>query len=168
MIVGSKIHEGTGKIDRRKLYKDALGMDMQDGPGVDMVADLEDWDDVTGSLCDADGVFDAFNHIECTSVLEHSRRPWRLCSNLEHLMGERATILVMVPWVWRTHGYPDDYWRMTPSAVASLLPSITWEKQSYIVEDKLVDEVPKLHYNGIRWHARSELVMFGRKCALKS
>lgn len=157
LIVGSKIHEGTNKPDRRKLYENAVGVDMEMGDGVDLVLNLE--------VTSPPGLFD---HIECTSVLEHSRRPWMLCETLERAMVEGATILVMVPWCWRFHGYPSDYWRMTPAAIDSLFPSIVFDKQSYIVENELVQSVPKIEYDGIRYLARSELIMFGRKCSSMS
>jgi hypothetical protein len=155
LIVGSKIHDGTGKPDRRKLYDEAIGVDMQPGDGVDLVLDLEE--------SAPPGVF---AHIECTSVLEHSRRPWLLCANLERVLIDGGTILVMTPWVWREHGYPDDYFRYTPSAIKSLLPSVRWDAQSFIIEDELANEVPKMWHGGKRWMARSELIMFGRKHAL--
>jgi hypothetical protein len=164
LIVGSKIHEGTGKPDRRKLYKNVVGVDMEDGDGVDLVLNLEEETDLIYRHF-GDRPFD---HIECTSVLEHSRRPWLLCANLQSAMDDGATLLVMVPWVWRIHAYPSDYWRMTPAAIESLLPEITWERQSYIVENELVESVPKIVHEGTRYLARSELVMFGRKCSSTS
>lgn len=159
LVCGSKIHEGTDKPDRRTLYAGALGMDMLDGDGVDIVHDLEK------PIPDSIGPFD---HVDCVSTLEHVRRPWLFAANVEAAMTPGATILVLIPWVWREHAYPDDFWRMTPSAVASLFPSITWDRQAYIVEDRLRKGVPKLTALGCRWLARSELVMFGRKCASTS
>lgn len=157
LIVGSKIHEGTDKPDRRKLYKNVVGVDMEDGLGVDYVLNLEEQE--------APGKFD---HIECTSVLEHSRRPWLLGGTLANSMVGGATLLVMVPWVWRFHSYGGDYWRMTHMAIESLFPEIAWERRSYIVENELVESVPKMVYDGVRYLARSELIMFGRKCASTS
>lgn len=157
LIVGSKIHEGTRKDDRRKLYQNALGVDMEEGEGVDQVLNLEDR---------LPRHFGKFAHIECTSVLEHSRRPWLLAANLERAL--TGTILVMVPWVWRFHAYPNDFWRMTPEAVRSIFPNIEWLGQSYIVDGKLVDKVPTLKTPNTQWIAKSELIMFGRKCALTS
>lgn len=154
LIVGSRVYPDTGKVDRRPRFKDALGVDMSAGEGVDWVLDLEE---------PLPEHFGTFAHVECMSVLEHSRRPWLLCSNLERAMRQGATIFVLVPWVWRVHGYPSDYWRMTPAAIESLFPSVKWEAQGYIVEDSLVDGVPKITQNGVRYFARSELVMFGRK-----
>jgi hypothetical protein len=156
LIVGSKIHEGTGKPDRRTLYGTALGVDMEAGPGVDRVLDLEEQF--------PDG-FGDFAHIECTSVLEHSRRPWLMATNLERALVDGGTIVVLVPWVWRIHAYPSDYWRMTPAAIESIFPSITWEAQRYIVENELVAKPPNATLDGVRYMARSELVMFGRKCS---
>lgn len=159
LLVGNKIHEGTSKSDRRELYRDAVGVDMEDGLGVDRVLDLEE------ALPDD---FGQFAHVECTSVLEHSRRPWLLAANIERAMAHGSTVVVLVPWVWRRHSYPNDYWRMTPAGVVSLFPSIVWERQQYIVEGRLLDEVPKLTFAETRWHARSELIMFGRKCSSTS
>jgi hypothetical protein len=158
LIVGSKIHEGTGKQDRREIYRDAIGVDMEEGHGVDRVLNLED---VTEGLGE-------FSHIECTSVLEHSRRPWLLAANLERVLKEGGTILVMIPWVWRIHNYPSDLWRMTPEAIKSLFPSVEWIGQNYIVEGHLVQKVPTLKAMSMRWMARSELIMFGKKCASTS
>jgi 2-polyprenyl-3-methyl-5-hydroxy-6-metoxy-1,4-benzoquinol methylase len=154
LIVGSKIHDGTEKEDRRRLYADAVGVDMEFGEGVDFVADLEE------DLPDDIGTFE---HIECTSVLEHSRRPWLLCAHLQKMLAPGGTLLVVVPWVWRIHNYPGDYFRYTPQGVASLLPEITWERERYIVEDKIVKMVPRLRVGNVRYIARSELAMFGRK-----
>lgn len=153
LIVGSKIHEGTGKEDRRKLYAEAIGIDMEDGLGVDLVANLEECGPVE----------QFFAHIECTSVLEHSRRPWLLCENLQNMLLDGGTILVLVPWVWRVHNYPGDFFRYTPQGIEALLPQIRWEQQAYIVEERLKKGVPTLTYADTRWLARSELVMFGRK-----
>lgn len=159
LIVGSKIHEGTDKPDRRKLYPGSIGVDLEHGFGVDVVADLEE------ELPHGLGRFD---HIECTSVLEHSPRPWLLCANLQRLLVDGGTILIAVPWVWRVHNYPGDYFRFTEQGIAAMLPEIEWEQQRFIVEDEVVKMVPRLEKNGVRYLARSELVMFGRKCSSTS
>lgn len=159
LIVGSKIHDGTEKQDRRKLYPDAIGVDMEEGHGVDRVLNLEE-------PLPAD--FGTFAHIECTSVLEHSRRPWLLAANLESCLDDGGTILVAVPWVWRVHDYPGDFFRYTQEGIESLFTSITWERRKFIVENRLAKSVPKITYRGTRFLARSELIMFGRKCASTS
>lgn len=163
LIVGSKIHDGTCKDDRRKRYEDAVGVDMCAGEGVDIICNLED--DFAVNKKFLEGLPEAFDHIECTSVLEHSRRPWLMALNLERILSDDGTILIMVPWVWRIHNYPSDYYRYTPAAIESLFSGIEWIRKKYIVEGKLVDEVPRVFIDGTRYFARSELIMFGRKCA---
>jgi SAM-dependent methyltransferase len=151
LICGSKIHPGTDKPDRRKLYPNAFGIDMQEGEGVDLVHDLEEPLDMY------------FDHVDCVSTLEHVRRPWLFAANVNRMLIDGGTILVMVPWVWREHGYPNDYQRFTESGIRNLFPQIVWRKSSFIVEERLVKSVPKITVESIRYLARSELVMFGMK-----
>jgi hypothetical protein len=35
---------------------------------------------------------------------------------------------IAVPWVWKYHGYPKDYYRFTHTAIEYLYPSFTWDK----------------------------------------
>lgn len=143
------------KEDRRALYPDVVGVDMLAGPGVDRVLDLEE------ELPDDIGQFD---HVECMSVLEHSRRPWLLAANIERLMRAGATIFVSVPFMWRVHGYPDDYFRFTPSGIKAIFPGITWE--SLMLASDVLGEGPKIPKVLVREHpyfARTETMGFGRK-----
>lgn len=152
LIVGSQVYRD--KEDRRLRYPDVVGIDMLDGPGVDRVLDLEE------PLPDDLGLFD---HIECMSVLEHSRRPWLLAANLERLMAPGATIFVSVPLVWRIHGYPNDYFRITPDGVRSLFPGVEWEALMLASHDLTAG--PKfavVKQGGHPYMARTETCGFGR------
>lgn len=153
LIVGSQIY--VGKEDRRKRYADVLGVDMQAGPGVDRVLDLEE--PLPADLGE-------FAHVECMSVLEHSRRPWLLAANLERLLEPGGSIFVAVPFVWRVHGYPDDYWRFTASGVRQLFPGIKWEAEGYAhtgLSDG--DHVPAIKIRDFPHIMRCEVCMFGHK-----
>lgn len=121
LIAGSAVY--GGKPDRRAAFADALGVDMLPGRGVDRVLDLE------GKLPASLGTF---SHIECTSVLEHSKRPWLLAANLERLLAPGGTLFVSVPFAWRVHAYPSDYWRMTPEALSVLFPTIEWVERAFV------------------------------------
>jgi len=125
---------------------------MQFGPGVDVVHDIEvPIDSWEGSI----------DHVMCCSVLEHVRRPWLAAENVQRWMRPGATIQISVPFVWRVHGYPNDYWRFTVEGIKVLFPEVEWE-------------VCKLHYGG-KFHEppkvravdkmfpRTEVHMFGRK-----
>lgn len=154
LIVGSRIYQN--KPDRRLRYADAVGVDMQGGPGVDRVLDLEQ------SLPEDLG---EFTHIECVSVLEHSRRPWKLAANLERLLIPGGTIHVQAPFVWRVHGYPSDLWRFTMDGVRQLFPAIEWDAMNF-AHNRLTPKnfVPSVgDQEGGVYFRRTEVVGFGRR-----
>ncbi len=58
-----------------------------------------------------------------------------------------------VPWVWRYHAYPDDYFRFSWRGIISLFPEFDWQKIYYStlvpgefieVNDKLSDSDDKM------------------------
>lgn len=154
LIIGSHIY--GSKPDRRALYDDVLGVDMQDGPGVDRVLDLEEPppDDLG-----------TFAHVECISVLEHSRRPWLMAANIERLLMPGGTLHVQAPFVWRYHGYPGDYWRYTLDGIKELFPRVDWVHLTYA--SKWLSPKPKIprtqgRDDGETYFGRSEVCGFGR------
>ena len=154
MIVGSNLYD-TGKEDRRKRYPDALGVDMIEGDGVDLVANLEDRKIVHQ--------IGPFNHIECISVLEHSRKPWIMAQNLKAMMLPGATILISVPFAWRRHAYPSDYWRFTIEGVKELFTGIMWAGAAYCHNGMLdyKGKIPSIDGENGKFIARTEAFLFG-------
>ena len=152
LIVGSKLYEG--REDRRKRYPFAVGVDMLPGAGVDVVANLEEPPPKSLGL---------FAHVECCSVLEHSRRFWKLAANIQRLMLPGATSYVSVPFVWRVHNFPADYWRFTREGVREIFQKIDWfELCTAHVELKRNDLVFELGTERHPYLARSEILGFGR------
>jgi hypothetical protein len=152
LIVGSQIY--AGKEDRRKRYADVVGIDMLEGPGVDVVADLEE-----------PQAIGTFSHIECMSVLEHSRRPWLLAANLQTMLEVGGTIYVAVPWVWRYHAYDHDYFRVSPDGIRALFPMIDWEVIVY-AHMAITPEgakIPSKKVDGFPYYPRTEVLGFGVK-----
>jgi SAM-dependent methyltransferase len=150
LVVGSKCY--NGKADRRALYTDAVGIDQFEGEGVDIVHDFE-------SPLDAEhGTFD---HIDCCSVLEHVKHPWIMCDNILRVMNPGATIVVSVPFIWRQHGYPSDYWRITRETLPILFPSIKWIKSGYLSGNELRKKPPALTIGGDVYMMKTEVVGFG-------
>lgn len=154
LIVGSHVYKG--REDRRLLYPDVVGLDMVAGLGVDWAIDLEE------PLPAGIGLF---NHVECRSVLEHSRRPWLLAGNVERLMVPGATLDIAAPFVWRLHQYPGDFWRFTVEGVRLLFPGIEWLALRYVTERRI--ERPGTATQGTiqdgqTFFARSEVLGFGR------
>lgn len=121
--VGSKDY-GTTQ-DFRSLFpgEEYIGTDMFPGKGVDIVLDLtEDFERIDRALQGK-----RFNTIICMSVLEHCSDPFRMARNIESLLTEEGVLLLGVPFVWKIHGYPDDYWRFTPNGVKRLFPGLDFE-----------------------------------------
>lgn len=151
LIVGSRVY--AGREDRRKRYGDAIGIDMQPGPGVDIVANLEFGPPM--------GI-GRFAHVECISVLEHSAAPWKLARTIERMMSPGATMFLSVPFVWRSHGYPEDYWRFTREAVPVLFPHVAWTYIRY-AHRTLSKVVPGQEIEEFPFMPRTEVVAFGRR-----
>jgi hypothetical protein len=157
LVVGNRIYETSS--DRRLLYRKAVGLDMIAGPGVDIVHDLEQ------PLSEEHG---KFNHVDLVSVLEHCKRPWKVAANIEKLMVRDATLLICVPFVWRVHDYPGDYWRMTPAALEVIFPRIGWVERGFMVAGKTTKLVRGLNEDDSIYMERAETIAFGRKCASTS
>lgn len=155
LVVGSKVY--AGRKDRRALYAKAVGIDLEAGPGVDIVSNLE----TTPSKV-------LYDHIDCVSVLEHSKAPWLLAAGIENALRAGGTLLLSVPWVWRFHGYPSDYWRFTPEGVRVLFPRIAWKAlrlASNAEWQKKNWALPSLMSGDSVYFGRSELIGIGvRTC----
>jgi SAM-dependent methyltransferase len=121
--IGSKDYGSTE--DFRKIYAghEYVGVDLAEGPGVDIVADL-----TAGIGPLAEGHFDL---VICCSVLEHTPRPWDMAANIARLVRPKGWLYIAVPWVWRYHPYPDDYFRFSHRAIESLFPAFYWSDIVY-------------------------------------
>jgi SAM-dependent methyltransferase len=121
--VGSKEYGSTSTF--RKMYpgQEYVGLDMAPGEGVDVVADLTQ---SVGSLPE--------NHFPlaiCVSVLEHVAKPWLFAANLTRLVRPGGKVYMSVPWVWRYHAYPDDYFRFSHRGIMSLFEEFEWSNLYY-------------------------------------
>lgn len=120
--VGSKDYGST--VTFRDLYRgEYVGVDLEPGKNVDVVADLSAG---LGELREGH-----FALAICCSVLEHTPLPWVMAENLTRLLRAGGMLYVSVPWVWRYHAYPDDYFRFSPRAVQRLFPRLSWKNATY-------------------------------------
>lgn len=157
LIVGSRIYKE--REDRRLRYQDVLGVDMLSGPGVDVVANLEDAHPELGQ----------FDHIECCSVLEHSARPWLLAAELQARLKPGGTLFVSAPFAWRVHGYPHDYWRFTAAGLRELFQAVEFSAVKY-AGPSLWDpsEKPPMIRRPFPYLPRTEVAAFGVKACASS
>jgi SAM-dependent methyltransferase len=120
--VGAKDYGST--VSFRDLYRgEYIGVDLEPGKGVDVVADLSAG---LGGLQEG-----RFALAICCSVLEHTPVPWIMAQNLGRLVRPGGMLYISVPWVWRYHAYPDDYFRFSPRAVQALFPQVSWTHATY-------------------------------------
>lgn len=121
--IGSKDYGNTQNFRDLFSGEQYLGIDMQPGKGVDQVIDLTDnFESIDSALHG-----ERFNTIICMSVLEHCRDPFKMARNIQSLMTDDGVLLVSVPFSWEIHGFPDDYWRFTPSGVRTLFQELDFE-----------------------------------------
>ena len=88
--VGSKDYGSTQNF--RPLFAgkgEYVGVDMEDGPGVDVVLDLTD----EFQKVDAKLSGKRFSTVICLSVLEHCDQPFKIAENLMRLMKPGVIIL---------------------------------------------------------------------------
>lgn len=121
--IGSKDYGSTSSF--RDVFPDNpyVGVDMEDGKGVDQIVDLAEG---LGQLAE-----DHFALTVCCSVLEHTPKPWKMAENITRLTARGGRLYMSVPWVWRYHPYPDDYFRFSFRGVLSLFPDFTWDTPYY-------------------------------------
>ena len=112
--VGSRMtNDKAWWIVNRDLASGAwLGMDMQPGPGVDVVADLHDLPAEWAGR---------FSGVLCSEVLEHVARPWVALPKLRDVIRPGGWLVVTTLFAFPEHGFPDDYYRYSRSGLALLL-----------------------------------------------
>jgi len=136
--VGSRDYGNTTSFRDVFAGDEYIGIDLSAGKDVDRVLDL------------ATGVGDlAQEHFAlaiCCSVLEHVRRPWDMAENLTRTLRPGGMLYIAVPWVWRYHAYPDDFFRFSWRGVAELFPRITWTRRA--LSTNVADEFVEISGDG--------------------
>lgn len=122
--VGSKDHGSAREL--KPLFDDTddwVGVDMEPGTGVDVVCDLSaDFDTVDSAVAHR-----RFGTVFCFSTLEHCSRPFRMAENLTRLLVPGGHLVLSVPFAFKFHGFPSDYWRFTPEGVKVLFAGLEFD-----------------------------------------
>ena len=121
--IGSKDYGNTSTFRDYYDSSDYIGIDMEDGKNVDHVLDLTKG---IGPLST-----EYFDLGICCSVLEHVRKPWIMAENSSSTISSRGKLYISVPWVWRYHPYPDDFYRFSWKGIIELFPDFDWENIYY-------------------------------------
>lgn len=99
--------------DLRSLFpgKEYVGCDMRPGPGVDRVEDVS-----AISLSDRSA-----GTVLCIETFEHVFEVRRAFDEVYRILKPGGLFVITSPLNFRIHGYPDDYWRMTPNCLRRML-----------------------------------------------
>ena len=103
-----------GYANLRALFpgKEYVGCDMRPGPGVDRVEDVT-------AIRMADG---SAGTVLCIETFEHvSQRSDGRSTRSSRILRPGGVFVITSPLNFRIHGYPDDYWRMTPNCLRRML-----------------------------------------------
>ena len=118
-------HDYGTTQDLRKLFpgETYVGIDMRAGPGVDLVLDM------TAPFTEVERLLGGrrFGTIFCLSVLEHCEQPFAMAQNMTKLLQRGGKVCLSVPFAWKFHGYPSDYWRFTHEGVKKLFPRLAFD-----------------------------------------
>ena len=122
--VGSKDYGNTQDLRSRfRGQGDYVGVDMEEGPGVDMVLDLtQPFEKIDRQLGGR-----RFKTVFCLSVLEHCDQPFLMAENLTRLLAEGGRICISVPFSFQFHAYPHDFWRFTHHGIMRLFPAFQFD-----------------------------------------
>ncbi|MFO0909143.1 MAG: class I SAM-dependent methyltransferase [Isosphaeraceae bacterium] len=124
--------------DLRSLFrsKDYLGCDMRPGPGVDRVEDVS-------AISMADG---SAGTVLCIETFEHVFEVRRAFDEVFRILRPGGLFVITSPLNFRIHGYPDDYWRMTPSCLRRMLSPYSARITGFQGHDKFPHSVMGLAF----------------------
>jgi SAM-dependent methyltransferase len=104
-----------GYANLRSMFpgKAYVGCDMRPGPGVDRVEDVS-------AISLGDG---SAGTVLCIETFEHVFEVRRAFDEVFRILRPGGVFVITTPLNFRIHGYPDDYWRLTPNCLRRLMGS---------------------------------------------
>lgn len=146
--VGSRDYGSTSDIKVLFPGETYVRVDMSAGESVDKVIDI------TQSFDEVDSALDRtrFGTIFCLCVMEHCEQPFIMAENLTRLLKPGGKICISVPFAWKFHGYPSDFWRFTHEGVKKLFPGLHFCSSADIATTSRLGETLPLDHEIGRIH----------------
>lgn len=113
---------------------------MEADPGVDVVLDLAKNFEFVDKILKGR----KFNTVFCLSVLEHCSNPFMMAKNITNLLNKNGVLYVSVPFSWKFHAYPSDYWRFTPEGIRILFPKIVFNFEDSNMSTSGIGDIRKI------------------------
>jgi len=137
--IGSKHYADDVSINYRQIFDslEYIGTDMQAGPNVDKVIDFTQDIDVIRKQLDGKKI----NTIICCSVLEHVDNVFKMAENISSILEPGGVLFISVPFHWRFHGYPSDYWRFTPEGVKYMFKNFAFDGDKGMTSSNLKGDI---------------------------
>ncbi len=125
--IGSKIQPSYTQFSPRDIHdpadaQDWIGIDIEEGEGVDKVVDLS----IPGIVKEL-GWTGRFGTVHCLNVLAHVPNIFHMANNIQDCLRDGGKLFVSVPFAWKIHRIPLDMWRFTPQSVDFLFPLIEFQ-----------------------------------------
>lgn len=140
--VGSRHYSAESSVDYRGLCEglEFVGVDMSAGKNVDVVLDFtSDLETIRERLGGR-----SFSTLICCSVLEHVEDVFQMARNLSAVVAPGGVMFMSVPFTWRFHGYPSDYWRFSPKAIRFLFPEFSFRDDLCTISSNMPGDVSAL------------------------
>ncbi len=115
--IGSRAAKNQRKLSNLRPYlpnSEYIGVDMQAGPGVDLVANAE-------KLPFKDGEFDL---VLCLETFEHSNNPHIIANEMQRVVSDKGIVIASSQQNFPIHMHPSDYFRYTPFGLRALFPKM--------------------------------------------
>ncbi len=149
--VGSRDYGSTSDLATLFPGQIYIRADMSAGESVDHVIDMT----LPFNQVDSAMRGTRFGTIFCLCVMEHCDHPFKMAENLTRLLRPGGKICISVPFAWKFHSYPSDYWRFTYEGVKKLFPDLDFNNStnnattSRVGESYPLDEdVGRIHLSG--------------------
>lgn len=103
-----------------------IGVDIADGPGVDVICDGAELTDRFG--------LGRFDIVVSTFALEHMEHAYAVMKQMRAACAEGGLIFIAVPEKWPEHNYPGDYHRFTACDIVDSFHGDAWHDEVLIAE----------------------------------
>ncbi|MEY2426349.1 MAG: hypothetical protein QOI61_1921 [Actinomycetota bacterium] len=115
--LGSRARSGTTYREFLPAHVDYVGLDIREGPNVDVVGDAHE---LPSSFDEG-----SFNLVFCIAVFEHLAMPWKAALSINRVLADGGLFFAGTHQTFPVHEAPWDFWRYSDRAWHSLFNRAT-------------------------------------------